>query len=62
MDKVLATRLTLSVAIIIGYLVVASLNFHVGTLSPILMLALVLVLFVPVRNKQGNKKNKQEQH
>ncbi|WP_018297099.1 hypothetical protein [Corynebacterium lubricantis] len=57
MDKVLATRLALSVAIIIGYLVIAGLSFHVTTLSPILMLALILVLFVPVGKKKATKQD-----
>lgn len=47
MDRPMAIRLILSALLIIAYLVVAALEFHVNVVAPLIVLGLVGVLFFP---------------
>ncbi|AGF72916.1 hypothetical protein [Corynebacterium halotolerans] len=52
MDRIAVTRLALVALLIVAYVVVAALELNRSVLAPIIVAAIALVLFLPVRRRK----------
>ena len=59
MDRIAVTRIALVALLIVGYVVVAAFELNRNVLAPLIVAAVALVLFLPVRRKKDENSEAQ---